>query len=761
MDPLTTSLATAFADRYRLDDEIGVGGMATVYRAHDLRHDRAVAIKVPHRGRLDSVSAARFLQEIRTTARLQHPHILPLYDSGSVEGHLFYVMPLVEGESAADRLQREGRFSVDDAIRLTREVADALQYAHGQGVVHRDITPSNILLTNDHAVVTDFGLARAISRSVGFRLTVAGERTGTAHYMSPEQAAGEENVDARSDIFSLGCVLYELLAGVPPFTGGSPEAVVAQRFLGPPPSVREKRAAVPHSVDAAIRTAMALEPKERFQSAARFADALMTLTRSGADTSVDVQKSIVVMPFTNKSADDDADFFADGITEDLLNALGRLPGLRVIARTSSFALKGMALDPPEIGRRLGVRSILEGSVRKSGARLRLSARLLDTRDGRQLWSERYDREVRDVFDVQDEITASIRDALSERLLGLGPAQGHTPTSIDPETYEAFLRGRHFVARRAEGIQKGMEQLAEVVARAPRYAPAYAELATAHAMCTHFCAMPPAVGWPKVQELAETALALDPGLARAHAELGNAALWFTWDFEAAKDHMERALSLDPNDPWLNVIFGHYLASIGQHDEAVAQCERARALDPLNPSVGASLATMFFLARDHEQAIARCDRIIEYDPTFSDAYRLKAASLREMGRVEQAAPVAESSVRLSGGHPWTVSLQGMVHARAGNMEAALEVVRHLEGRLESGDGPFFVPPLSIALVYSQLDDADGYFEWMERSFQARDGWLVMLQADPSYDRHRQDPRHGELARRVGVASWGLEVGLPSRG
>jgi serine/threonine-protein kinase len=754
MDPLTTSLATAFADRYRLDDEVGAGGMATVYRAHDLKHDRAVAIKVPHWGRVDSVSAARFLQEIRTTARLQHPHILPLYDSGAAGGVLFYVMPLVEGESLAHRLHREIQLEVEEAIRIARQVADALQYAHGQGVVHRDITPSNVLITNHHAVVTDFGLARVMAGPGTFRLTAAGERTGTAHYMSPEQAAGEENVDARSDIFSLGCVLYEMLAGVPPFTGGSPEAVVAQRFMGPPPSVREKRAEVPHSVDAAIRTAMAIEPKERFQSVARFADAL-TLSSSGAEAPVEVHKSIAVMPFTNKSADSGADFFADGITEDLLNALGRLPGLRVIARTSSFALKGTDLDPREIGRRLGVRNMLEGSVRKAGGRLRISARLLDTRDGRQVWSERYDREVRDVFAVQDEITAAIRDALSERLLGLGPAQGHTPTSIDPETYEKFLRGRHFVARRAEGIQKGMEQLAEVVARAPRYAPAYAELATAYSMCTHFCAMPPSTGWPKVQELANAALAFDPGLARAHAELGNAAFWFTWDFGAAKAHMERALSLEPNDPWLNVIYGHYLASIGQHDDAVAQCERARALDPLNPSVGASLATMHFLARDHEQAIARCDRIIDDDPTFSDAYRLKAASLRELGRVDLAVPVAEASARLSGGHPWAVSLQGMVHARAGNAEAALEVVRHLVGRLEGGRGPVVVPPLAVALVFSQLDDAASYFDWMERAFQARDGWLVMLESDPSYDRHRNDPRHRELARRVGVTRRSPEV------
>jgi tetratricopeptide (TPR) repeat protein len=294
----------------------------------------------------------------------------------------------------------------------------------------------------------------------------------------------------------------------------------------------------------------------------------------------------------------------------------------------------------------------------------------------------------------------------------------------------------------------MELLAEVVARAPGYAPAYAELATAYTMSTLYCALPPGVGWPKARECAEAALQIDPRLARAHGELGNAAFWFGWNWEAAEAHYERALVLDPNDPWLHVLFGHYLASVGQHAEAVAHCERARSLDPLNPSVSASLATMHFLARNHEQAIATCDRVIEQDATFSDAYRLKGASLRELGRFEEAIPVVEAAVRFSGGHPWTVSLKGMLEAAAGNEGAALDVVRDLSERYERPTPPFFVPPLAIALVYSQLDAREPYFEWMERALEARDGWLAMLDSDPSYSRHRDDPRHGALMVRVGI-------------
>jgi tetratricopeptide (TPR) repeat protein len=294
----------------------------------------------------------------------------------------------------------------------------------------------------------------------------------------------------------------------------------------------------------------------------------------------------------------------------------------------------------------------------------------------------------------------------------------------------------------------MKLLAEVVERAPGYAPAYAELAAAYAVCTLFCAVPPSVGWPKVRELANAALRLDPRLASAHGELGNAAFWFDWDWPAAKEHFERGIALDPHDPWLNALYGHYLASIGQYDEAIEHCERARSLDPLNPSVGVSLATMHFLAGAHEEAIAVCDRIIDQDATFSDAYRLEGAALRELGRSEEAAPMASAAVRYSGEHPWMVSLAGMVEAAAGRGEAALAIVRGLIERHERPTGPFVVPPLAVALVFSQLDDPNSYFEWMERALQARDGWLVMLESDPSYDRHRSDSRHAGLVERVGI-------------
>jgi tetratricopeptide (TPR) repeat protein len=301
------------------------------------------------------------------------------------------------------------------------------------------------------------------------------------------------------------------------------------------------------------------------------------------------------------------------------------------------------------------------------------------------------------------------------------------------------------------MQKGMELLGEVVQRAPGYAPAYAELASAYMIVTLFGAMPPRMAGPKIRELAEAALALDPSLARAHAELGNVTFWFDWNWPAARKHYERAVALDPHDPWVNALLGHYLSSIGRHDEAIAQCERAKSLDPLNPAISVSLAVAHFLARRNEAAIAVCDRTLEQDPTFSEAYRMRGAALRELKRFDEAVAPTEAAALYSGSHPWAIGLGGMLHAAAGRIDAARAVAQELITRQQTSLTPPFVPPLAIALVFAQLNDRDACFEWMERAMEARDGWLVMTRADPSFDPVRDDPRLTDIVRRIGIPEW----------
>jgi len=405
-DPLAR-LRAVLADRYTIDRELGRGGMAIVFLAQDQKHHRKVAIKVLKPELAAALGRDRFLREIETAAGLNHPHILPLHDSGEADGLLYYVIPYVEGESLRERLDRERQLALEDALQIAREVADALGYAHAHNVLHRDIKPGNILLSAGHALVTDFGIARAITFTGGGQLTEVGTLVGTPAYMSPEQVDGSQYIDGRADLYSLGCVLFEMLVGEPPFRGSSLTSLIANRLSSPTPSPRAFRQLVPEAVDAAVRKAMADLPADRFATAAQFAEALGT-ARPSEPTPVAVpDRSIAVLPFKNQSSDPESEYFSDGIAEEIINALAQLPGLQVAARTSSFAFKGKGADIAEVGAKLKVATVLDGSVRKAGNRVRITAQLVSVSDGYHLWSERYDSELDDVFAIQDHIARAI------------------------------------------------------------------------------------------------------------------------------------------------------------------------------------------------------------------------------------------------------------------------------------------------------------------------------------------------------------------
>jgi serine/threonine protein kinase len=405
-DPLAR-LRAALADRYTISRELGRGGMAIVLLAQDQKHHRKVAIKVLKPELAAALGRKRFFREIETAAGLNHPHILPLYDSGAADGFVYYVLPYVEGESLRERLDRERQLALDDALQIAREVADALSYAHGHNILHRDIKPGNILLSAGHALVTDFGIARAITATEGGQLTEVGTLVGTPAYMSPEQIDGSQYMDGRADIYSLGCVLFEMLVGEPPFKGETITAIIAIRLSSSAPSPRVFRPLVPEAVDAAVRKAMAELPADRFATAAQFANALGTPRPSGPTTVAVPDRSIAVLPFQNRSSDPESEYFSDGLAEEIINALAQLPGLQVAARTSSFAFKGKGADIAEVGAKLKVATVLDGSVRKAGNRVRITAQLVSVSDGYHLWSERYDSELDDVFAIQDHIARAI------------------------------------------------------------------------------------------------------------------------------------------------------------------------------------------------------------------------------------------------------------------------------------------------------------------------------------------------------------------
>ena len=405
-----------------LASELGRGGMATVHRAHDARHGRDVAVKVMLPSVAESLGVERFLREIETAARLQHPHIVPVFDSGNVEGQLFFVMPLIEGESLRARLQREGRLAIDEAVRIVREVADALEYAHTEGVVHRDLKPENILISRGHALLADFGIARASKARDDVALTQAGVSLGTPAYMSPELASGETDVGPASDVYALGCILFELLTGQPPFTGATYQAILVKRFTTDPPRVRSVRSDVPHSYDDAVARALERDPTDRIQTARAFTYALSatTVPRPAAthDTTVG-DRSIVVLPFDNLSPDPNDAYLADGLTEELIADLSRVKALRVIARNSAAAAYQRTKNLKEIARLLDVRYLLEGSVRRAGRQLRITAQLIDGTTDAHLWAEKYGGTVDDVFEMQERISRSVVEELRAREPGAG------------------------------------------------------------------------------------------------------------------------------------------------------------------------------------------------------------------------------------------------------------------------------------------------------------------------------------------------------
>ena len=465
-------LTAALADRYRIERELGVGGMATVYLAHDLRHDREVAVKVMRPEVSAELASDRFLLEIRTSARLQHPHIVPVFDSGEADGQLFFVMPRIEGESLRARLDREGSLPIRDAVQIVTEIAGALEYAHGLGILHRDLKPENILLSRGHAMLADFGIARATSHEGRERLTQTGTAIGTPAYMSPEQSTGVQDIGPASDVYSLGAILFELLTGTPPFTGATFQAILVKRFTESAPRCLTLRADTPPSCDVAVASALMLDPKERTATARAFADALVALdvpqpTSPTSAAAAPVERSIAVLPFANLSTDAENGYFADGLTEEIITTLAKVRALRVISRTTMMQYRTRTGSLRDIARELGVTHLLEGSVRKGGDRLRIAASLIDAERDAPVWSERFDGSMVDVFDMQDRVAGAIVGALA---LALSPEERARLVEHPIENaaaYDAFLRAREGInAWTATGLQRALTHLEEAQRLAP-------------------------------------------------------------------------------------------------------------------------------------------------------------------------------------------------------------------------------------------------------------------------------------------------------
>ena len=743
MAQMLASFASALADRYAVERELGRGGMATVYLAEDKKHGRKVAIKVLRPGLAASLGAERFLQEIGIAARLSHPHIVPLIDSGEANGMLYYVQPFIPGGSLRERLDVERQLGIKETLRIAQEVGAGLDYAHRNRFVHRDVKPENVLFADGHALLADFGVAQVYSVSGTEGITEAGIAIGTPEYMSPEQASGEPHLSNASDIYSLACVVYEMLAGTPPVRGSGSRATIAKQVTDVPRPLRALRPDAPAHVERTLARALAKDPGERFPTVAEFVAALQREQPSpGAIGSV-IGRSIAVLPFVNASPDRENEYLSDGITDELINALAKVEGLRVASRTSVFALKGKPQDVRAIGALLGAAWVLEGTLRRAGERLRITAQLSSTEDGQLLWSERYDRTLADVFAIQEEIARTIVDTL--RVTSFADFAAPSPKRYTESiaAYGLYLRGRFaWNTRTQEGITEAIRYFEQAIAEDPRYAPAYTGLADSYALQLDYRSVPVAEGFALAKQYARKALELDETVAEAHASLAWSVFIYDWDWEAAGQEFRRAVELDPRYATAHQWYAFWFAAHGRLEEALVEAHTALELDPASVSIRRTVGWLCYYARRYDQARYHLARAIAMNPTAAETYRILGLVFAYQGDWAEAERVLREGMTLPGAATYTTAALGYVLARTGKRAEAEGLLADLEAQRRVD----YVSPVAFATLYIGLDDPQHALDWMERALEERRGWLAYLRVNPLLDPLRGEPRFQALIDKM---------------
>jgi serine/threonine-protein kinase len=741
----TMDALEALADRYEIERVLGRGGMAVVHLAEERKHQRKVAIKVLREDVGVSVGAERFLREIGIAARLSHPHIVPLIDSGESQGLLYYVSPYVPGGSLRDRLDRERKLAPDEAVKIAVEVGTGLDYAHRNGFVHRDVKPENILFADGHALLADFGIAHVSLGPNSEPLTKGGVALGTPEYMSPEQASGSENIGTSTDIYALACVTYEMLCGHPPFKGSTSLAVMAKHITEKPKPLRTVRPEVPAHVEHAIARALAKLPEQRFESVSEFTAALQQPQSDGARRGATAARSVAVLPFVNASPDPDNEYLSDGITDELIDALAKVEGLRVASRTSVFALKGKPLDVRAIGALLDVSEVLEGTLRRSGQDLRITVQLTSTSNGALIWSHKYDRRLDDVFAIQDEIAQTIVGTLRATSFGdlAVPAMNRGTDSV--QAYGLYLRGRYAWNKRTqEGVSEGIKFFEQAIEADPGYALAYTGLADSYALALDYRSVPVHEGFEHAKHYARKALELDDGLAEAHASLAWSIFIYDWDWAAAEFEFRRSIERNARYATARQWYAFLLASQGRFDQALIEAHSAQEIDPASVSVRRGLGYVYFYARRYDQAKYHLMRAIEMNPLAEESYRILGLILIYAREFDEAERALKEALELPGAATYTRVTMALARASAGDPEYARETLKFLEERLKHD----YVSPVELASVHIALGQNDHAIDWMEKAYAERRGWMAYLNVHPVLDPLRNEPRFKVLVRKMGL-------------
>ena len=747
-DELSTALAGRTLGRYQVQEKIGAGGMGIVYRARDTRLGRTVALKMlPPDLTADPERRNRFVREAKAASALNHPNIITIFDIDRADGVDFIAMEYIAGRTLQEIMARR-ELKAPDVLSYATQIVQALVAAHAAGIIHRDIKPANIMITGSSAgpsqvKLLDFGLAK-LSEPTPSDETISGATTkgsiiGTAAYMSPEQAEGK-TIDARSDIFSFGCVLYEMLSGRRAFRGESNLAVLTAVLRETP----EPLPGISANLQNIVSRCLQKDPDLRYQSAFDLKLALEGCLPLSIAPSSPV-KTIAVLPFTNLSGDKENEYFSDGLTEEMISALTGLSGLHVTARTSAFALRGKNLDIREIAAKLNVEHILEGSVRSSGNRVRVTAQLVNATDGYQLWSERYDREMRDVLDIQDEISHAIVDTLRVHLAKDTPlVRRHTSS---PEAYSLYLRGRHYQEKKTpEGGAKARQCFEQALAADPKYAMAFLGLAEFHWQNAFYSFQYPREAIASAKQAAIRALEIDDTLAEGHALLGTLRGIADWDWQAAGQAFQRALQLDANSP--SVLFryaNYYYWPQGRAEEATSMIERALSVDPLWVLANWVLGYYIYATRQYDRAIEHLLSVIEMDPAYYLAHCVLGLAYANKGMRQEAVGALEKACELFPQSPFTMGMLAYGLGKAGRSREAADMIN----RLRAAERDSYVPAKSLMFAWAGLNDPDNVLAWAEKSLDDRDPMMIMcLMHEPVLDIVRPDPRYQALLRKINL-------------
>jgi serine/threonine protein kinase/tetratricopeptide (TPR) repeat protein len=731
---------------YEILTLIGSGGMGKVYRARDPRLRRDVAIKVlPAEFSDDADRLRRFEQEARAAAALNHPNILAVYDIGTHDGSPYIVSELLDGETLRERLAG-GTLAVRKAVEIVSQLTCGLAAAHAKGIVHRDLKPDNVFVTRDGRVkILDFGVAKIASTGADVTRapqTLDGTVLGTVGYMAPEQLRGEP-VDARADIFAVGVILHELITGQPPFRRSSAADTMSAVLREEPPDL----AGQPGTLARIVRRCLEKDAIDRFQSARDLGFALETIgeraaTSAGAKTDVE-DGSIAVLPFANMSADPDSEYFSDGLAEELINALTHLPGLRVASRTSAFRFRGRDVDVKEIGRALRVATVLEGSVRRTGPRLRVTAQLINVADGYHRWSERYDREMADVFEIQDDIVTSILKALAPALLGEAKTVVKRPTE-NLEAYEWYLKGREYRQQPSPGLMPiAIRSFEQAISLDPNYSLAYAGLADCHSVLKGAGWVSDATGRPRAEAAIKRAMALDPMLAEVQLSQALFIVNFERRWLQAEPYFRGALDLNPRLALARVLYGTFLAAAYRPDEASVQVQVALDLDPLSPIVHAVAALALYMGGAYPEAERHARRALDLQPDYLLGLLVLALFLEYSGRAAEAIPVAERLVALSRA-PNYVGVLGAVYGRTGRTDDLTRLEHELEERRSRGE---YVTPMTLVGFAMARGDGGLIRRALEECLADHTPFVSLRSGGALLDEWRADGAVDELLLRLG--------------